>query len=150
MGKERLVRIKWDGAYAMDRTKELLSEEDYGIYQIYGRHVVFGKDSLLYVGKAVKQSFGERIKDHEYWLGDVSGLEIYVGRIYAKDYKDNADWEDLVCQCESLLIYWHSPPYNSQHINTSKAKDIRIHNHGEIVSLLYEVSTAYERKMPKD
>ena len=149
MDKERLIRIKWDGPYDLEQAKCLSGKEDYGMYQIYGRHVIFGKDSLLYIGKAVDQSFSKRLKDHEYWLRDVSGLEIYVGRIYDEDYEDDNDWGSLVPQCESLLIYWHSPPYNSQHINTHTANNIKIHNHGELASLLHEISTAYEKKMPK-
>ncbi len=149
MKSERLIRISWDGPYNLEETKKLKSEKDYGIYQIYGRHVVFGRASLLYIGKAVKQSFGERLGEQS-WLYDLSGLEVYIGRIYEEDYKDDSDWEDIVSQCETLLIYWHSPPYNSQNINSHKGRNIRIHNHKEIASLLYEVSTDWEKKMPKE
>ena len=47
MDKERLIRIKWDGPYDLEQAKCLSGKEDYGMYQIYGRHVIFGKDSLL-------------------------------------------------------------------------------------------------------
>ena len=47
----RTVRVKWEGPLSLDVVKELDDEdEDCGLYQIYGRHIIFGEDSLLYVG----------------------------------------------------------------------------------------------------
>ena len=45
----RTVRVKWEGPLSLDVVKEL-DDEDCGLYQIYGRHIIFGEDSLLYVG----------------------------------------------------------------------------------------------------
>jgi len=38
------------------------TDEDYGIYQIYGTHPIYGNDTLLYIGKASQQTFARRIK----------------------------------------------------------------------------------------
>ena len=47
----RTVRVKWKGPLSLDDVKELDDEDDdCGLYQIYGRHIIFGDDSLLYVG----------------------------------------------------------------------------------------------------
>ena len=47
----RSVRIEWEGPLSLDEVKELADgDEDCGLYQIYGRHIIFGDDSLLYIG----------------------------------------------------------------------------------------------------
>ena len=49
-------------------------EDDYGLYQVYGRHVVFGSGSLLYVGRARDQTFGRRLQQHDAeWLREEEG-----------------------------------------------------------------------------
>ncbi len=42
--------------------------EDYGLYQIYGKHILCGKDTLLYIGEATEQTFSTRFKQHQHWL----------------------------------------------------------------------------------
>lgn len=41
-------------------------EMDYGIYQVYGKHQIYGNDVLLYIGKADLQTVGKRISQ-EWW-----------------------------------------------------------------------------------
>ena len=48
----RSVRIEWEGPFSIEEVLELNDgNKDYGLYQIYGHHIVYGKDSLLYIGQ---------------------------------------------------------------------------------------------------
>ena len=38
----RTVRIEWEGRLSLDEV-EVLEDEGCGLYQIYGRHIIFGK-----------------------------------------------------------------------------------------------------------
>ena len=43
----RQVTIEWEGPFSFDKVRA--NRDDYGLYQIYGEHIIFGKDSLLYI-----------------------------------------------------------------------------------------------------
>ena len=86
----RSVRVEWEGPFSIEEVLELNhSEDDYGLYQIYGRHILFGADSLLYIGKAEGVTFKQRFNQHcfgknEKWLLEEEGVSIHVGRIVRK------------------------------------------------------------------
>ena len=87
----RTVRVKWEGPLSLDEVKELDDDdEDCGLYQIYGRHIIFGDDSLLYVGMTT-WAFGRRFftgrEPHIDWLVEEEGVSVYVGRIVEEDYE---------------------------------------------------------------
>lgn len=97
--------------------------EDCGLYQIYGRHVIFGEDSLLYIGMttwAFERRFFSGSKSHIQWLEEEEGLSVYVGRIVEEDYDHEADWKHVLKDAEALTIYWHSPPYDQSKVNIWK------------------------------
>ncbi|HDR7669617.1 TPA: hypothetical protein QCX97_003504 [Bacillus wiedmannii] len=49
--KTSLIQILWHGPYSITDLVKLKNEEiDYGIYQSYGNHPVYGNDVLLYIG----------------------------------------------------------------------------------------------------
>ena len=93
---------------------------DRGVYQIYGPHDVYGKDSytLLYIGKASDQSFNTRIRQHK-WLFDednmngTGDLRIYLGRLGGKTDVSKQEWAASIDTAERLLIYYASPLYNT-------------------------------------
>lgn len=63
-------RVKWEGPLTLEAVLQMQDADDFGLYQIYGRHVVFGPASLLYIGRT-EQSFGERFQSHcDSWLWD--------------------------------------------------------------------------------
>lgn len=130
--KERLVRIIWEGPLEPTEAYSRNGNGDYGIYQVYGQHVVFGRDSLLYIGLARDQKFGERLRQQHYWIEDISEPSIYLGRLHDDDTLDDDDWYDRVADCEQLLIFWHSPPYNLRSISSYDGSFVRIQNHGDI------------------
>lgn len=133
----RIVRIEWEGPYTFAGVLSLNDEErDCGVYQVYGEHVVFGAGTFLYIGIARDQTFGRRLSQH-YWIEEYD--KIVVGRIAESDYKhdrpDWSDWHELLGDVEALEIFWHSPPYNSKHINHYHGQPLILINEGERVRL---------------
>jgi hypothetical protein len=62
ISKTHLIQIHWEGPYKLTELSTLMNTTtDYGIYQIYGKHPVYGSDVLLYIGKADYQTLGKRI-----------------------------------------------------------------------------------------
>lgn len=56
------IHIEWEGPKLLSDINNLNDPKyDYGVYQIYGGHPVYGTNILLYIGKADKQTFGVRI-----------------------------------------------------------------------------------------
>lgn len=142
IAKAMLIQIQWEGPF---KYKELASlnnnETDYGIYQIYGDHFVYGDNVLLYIGQASQQTFGTRIMQHTYWLED--DYTFYVGRISGSNTPPDDIWHDEISLSESLLINIHTPAYNSVHINginNTKLEHIHILNLGIYKKLLPELS----------
>lgn len=53
------IRIEWEGPYSLEEVITKMVDggknpdwdgNDYGLYQIYGRHILSGKNTLLYIG----------------------------------------------------------------------------------------------------
>ena len=129
------VKIKWEAPRTVGEVLNLDEEDDKGLYQIYGRHILFGPGTLVYIGKTGAtnntQTFKKRISTHrnDRWFrsDDEKDLEIRIGRIVNIDGSDNPsdwqDWDDVLSRVEALQIYSHPPPYNSQHINPNTPPD---------------------------
>jgi len=119
---------------------------NFGVYQIYGSHSIYGADKLLYIGKTVKQTFGIRIAQ-EGWErnSDEKSIKIYVGHLAGTITPSNEQWSKEIDLAERLLIYSHSPARNSQSIPKIPDKDllnIHVLNWGNYRDLLPEVSGA--------
>jgi len=162
--KIKNIRIEWDGPYNLtdigyDKDNMnykgeincLNNEyEDFGIYQVYGCHPIYGNDVLLYIGKAAQQTFSKRLSQ-EGWENniDYENIKFYVGRLFAhKQPNLIEEWDKMIDQAERMLIYAHEPARNSSNIlNVTKNKDkleefknIRIFNYDNYRSLMPEVS----------
>ncbi|MDQ3523354.1 MAG: hypothetical protein M3434_13645 [Gemmatimonadota bacterium] len=83
--------IVWIGPYTPEQVIHDLNDggsapayagEDYGLYQIYGAHILGDTNSLLYIGKATQQTFSARFQQHRTWLQHEDAVQIYVGRIH--------------------------------------------------------------------
>ena len=142
----RTVRIEWEGPVSLDAVKNLDDEDDdCGLYQIYGRHIIFGADSLFYIGMTTStynRRFFSGPDPHIDWLEEdqeEEDLSVYVGRIVEEDYEHDpphwSDWENLLRDAEALTIYWHSPPYNSSNIGTYNGQRLEVINLGNYGSL---------------
>ena len=140
-----IIQIQWEGSYKLTDLPHLMNDEtDYGIYQIYGTHPVYGSDVLLYIGKADYQTLGKRISQ-ENWLytNDSNNHKIYIGRLHGIQPTNEELWSTYIDLAERLLIYSHKPAYNARSIASFPEKElqlIHILNWGDHRSLLPEVS----------
>ena len=137
-----VIQIKWGGPFFIEDLKSLNDDEiDYGIYQIYGNHLVYGENVLLYIGQANEQTFFTRIRQHYYWLEDE--FSFYIGRLSGQVTPSHEIWHDKISAVEQLLIHIHAPAYNTANINSvniAKVGHLHILNVGKYKSLLPEVS----------
>lgn len=140
----RLIQLHWEGPFRHDELPSLTNTEiDYGIYQIYGRHPVYGSDILLYIGKADFQTLGQRIlQEGWYDTNDSNNLKIYIGRLHGPINPDIETWSKEIDLAERLLIYVHKPAYNSKGlVSISKElENVHILNWADYRSLLPEIS----------
>jgi hypothetical protein len=115
-----LVRVCWHGPLLVEEVCNGNWSKKRGLYQVYGQHVVFGPEALLYIGMTNGQTFGKRFEQHKSWLQYESDVCVRLGII------DSPDDLTLLAQVEALTIWWHSPPYNSKNIWKYKG-DVRLH-----------------------
>ncbi|MCG7344021.1 hypothetical protein MHZ92_07750 [Sporosarcina sp. ACRSL] len=141
----KLIHIDWEGPYTLENLRALMNEEtDYGIYQVYGKHPVYGSNVLLYIGKADMQTIGKRISQENWWnTNDSNRHLIYAGRLMGEQTPEEIDWSIEIDLAEKLLIYVHKPAYNSQNLSNiphESLQDIHILNWGSYRDLFPEVS----------
>jgi GMC oxidoreductase len=76
-GEPYEIRIEWEGPYSVEEVINKMVDggenpdwdgNDYGLYQIYGRHILCGKNTLLYIGIAPEETFSQRFREHKIWL----------------------------------------------------------------------------------
>ena len=144
----KLIHISWRGPVRI-RSKEQAEKSGElacrGLYQIYGGNPTYGGSSLLYIGLAVDQTIGERVRQEWFWDDnrDSENINVYSGPLIGKIQPRRDSWKKMVEQAERLLIYAHRPPYNSQVELAKKEKELRrIHviNWGQHRDLMPEVS----------
>ncbi len=111
------IEIVWEGPLTIKDAKEKKDFKfDYGLYQIYGTHPVYGANSLLYIGKSDRNVFRYRMESHERdWIPDVpSDVTIYLGYFAGESDISPADedWSRDIDYAERLLIYCCQPSFN--------------------------------------
>ncbi|RSK44987.1 hypothetical protein [Bacillus canaveralius] len=141
----KLIQIDWRGPFTLDELNLLNDDShDYGIYQVYGKHLVYGKDVLLYIGKADQQTIGKRVSQENWWdINDSQHLKVYAGRLAGESTPDEEIWSKEIDLAEKLLINVHKPAYNSKSlslISDAALQDIHILNWGDHRDLLPEIS----------
>ncbi len=116
MPEELIIHIDWNGPYTQPATALLNGPTDFGVYQIYGAHPVYGGDTLLYIGLACDRTFGQRISEHGWCQGtrNPANVSIHVGRLSGCSTPDDPTWSRWIKLAERLLIYSHYPVYNTQ------------------------------------
>lgn len=122
------------------------SNRDYGIYQVYGDHPVYGADTLLYIGKAKDQTYSTRMKGHtDFDASQASKFtKLHLSYFCKADDLSETNWGDAIDVVELALIKAHMPALNSQQVMgflEAGAPNILIYNWGERGRLLPEVST---------
>jgi len=136
------IHIDWQGPLTLEQALQLHSETDRGLYQYYGDHPIYGQNVLLYLGSAVKQSLGKRLAQHNWHLWSPSPVQIYVGRLCTEEPIDIITAQQQLVIAESILLFAHSPGFNTSNLNSigHKGGDIRVMNWGKRKSLFPEVS----------
>ena len=123
------LSVSWNGPYRRQQVVRQFTDggkapawdgEDYGLYQIYARHVLGNRDALLYIGEATEQTFADRFRQHEEWLVHEGPVRVYLGRVYSPG-RHRADdrwttWKADVLLAERVMIYTYSPHYNGRSI----------------------------------
>ena len=113
------IHIDWDGPFQADELRNNLGK-GYAIFQLYGEHPIYG-DTLLYIGDMQESPrvsrVSKRIKENvenfkKYWTsGDP---EIFIGHLRGEKTPDKATWLKEIALAKKLLIYAHSPAWNSK------------------------------------
>lgn len=157
----KIIIISWELIeYNLDTIKSLTRPIDYGIYQIYGRHNSYGKDVLLYIGKAESRNFATRLQDggrevYDFKECTIEAKYIRLGYISMTDDPSDIEkyqlveyekeWEKNISIAERILIATHPPALNKQlahRLADMKFEDdYIIINWGDYGDLLPEVST---------
>lgn len=133
-----IIEIVWHGPYRVDQKDSSLTDKN-GLYQIYGTHPVNGPNNLLYIGKT-ENSFSYRLSQHwEDWIKfEPNELEIYIGSLNEVNFSANLDIS------EKLLIYYCSPPYNSNSIYEFIDKSSENGDHTIVLNLFRKNLLPYE------
>ena len=142
-----IIEAMWEGPYHLKEIKNFKGDSDYGLYQIYGTHNIYGPDTLLYIGKSQKRTCSERFSEHKEWAEyEATSVDIYLGRLGGVDSTpSDRNWEDQIDQAERLLIYYCTPPYNSQGLNKlGKIPTTIVLNYGKRKKLPHEFSNIDE------
>ncbi len=110
------IHIEWEGPLTFEEARSQRGDTDWGVYQIYGPHHTYGSDSLLYIGKAEKQFFGDRLSQEKWWedCADPKRMRVYLGRLAGEDAPDDETWCRYIDLAERLLIFVHRPAWNAQ------------------------------------
>jgi len=158
MKKIEEIMIWWEGSFTYDEiinnkidNKNYFNKAtDIGLYAVYGHHILYGDDVLLYIGITTEQDFKTRLKyrgiieDNS----DSKGIKIYLGRIYNPNKIVSKEEEiKSIKKAEALLIYVLKPVLNTSFKNSvnfkkiSDRKDFIIFNHNSYRDIPPEVST---------
>lgn len=143
----KYIHIDWEGPFSYDKITSFRNDRfDYGIYQIYGCHPIYGSDVLLYIGKAQDQTFGQRLSQEGWslWNRDSARVKVYVGRLSGETTPGTKEWKNQISLVEKLLIYAHGPAANTANLNSIPSECIPLHilNWGQFRDLMAEVSGA--------
>lgn len=144
------IHVQWEGPFAPAAFLARPVDEicDYGVYQVYGRHPVYGLRALLYIGKARDQTFATRLRQERWdvWASNEGEVEFFVGRLSGGSTPDGGEWSRQIDAVERLLILAHTPARNASGVaglseeRDAEIRDVHILNWGDYGSLLPEVS----------
>ena len=139
----REVRVEWEGPYPIKQVYGMCASNDGpGLYQIYGRHVIYGSKCLLYIGRT-EDTFGKRVrsnyadwKEGTPWYQNDNQVSVRIAR--GTSFGNFGVLADV----EAFEIFCHSPAFNSSNIGTYWGQALTIFNEGDRGNLLPRISTA--------
>ena len=144
------IHIDWEGPFSADELRNNLGK-DYAIYQLYGEHPIYG-NTLLYIGDMQESPSVSHVSEivkknvenfKKYWTSD--DPEIFIGHLRGNKLPDKATWLKEIALAKELLIYAHSPAWNSKELFTrikegEELFNTHVFNWGRHKRLLPEVS----------
>lgn len=134
-----LIHMYWNGPFTFDKLPDD-DKYDFGIYQVYGYHPIYGNNTLLYIGQT-ETTLKKRLAN-EFWHkgNNFSNTTYYLGRIGIDSIK--LPIPELLDIVEKILIASHAPAYNADHVQDSldDLKEFRILNWDNYNLLLPEIS----------
>ncbi|MBU1537996.1 hypothetical protein KKF84_21970 [Myxococcota bacterium] len=162
-----IYAIEWCGPISWEQA---LAEENIGklLYCIYGNHPVYGGSTLLCIGMTIG-TLGAKMRDHKRWVGyESASFEVRYGKVYdftcwdcflpekndvgcallLDETEAPEEFERILLDIESLLIFAHQPAYNSESLKTFRNPDIRLFNFRNVGKLLPEVGGRYYHNGP--
>lgn len=144
MENVKIYHLLWEKVEYQD-FESLNEKKHYGIYQIYGDHPIYGRDILLYIGKAQEQTFAQRLSQHDdFEETNLRITKLYIGMFLNMDDNNYVNWGDSIDEAEKILIKAHCPAYNSSMIKgiitDDSLSNIVIFNWGDFGQLLPEIS----------
>jgi len=132
-----VITLDWKIIKDVEDIKNL--SPDSGVYQIYGDSPIYGRDTLLYIGKA--SNFKNRVNGH------ISNIESFITRQPNINFRFAKVELNLLSIVEQILIVMHKPSFNSANIieisSKAKQKGYYIQNHGKRGLLHLEVTNFY-------
>lgn len=141
------IHLDWEGPYSYEEAKRFKGKlSDYGVYQIYGTHPIYGSDVLLYIGKADSQTFGVRLSQPHPRMDNTGEYRrsVYLGRLAGYEgTPSNELWSEQIAIAERMLIFAHWPAANASGLTVfldERYHDVHIFNWGSYRNLLPEVS----------
>lgn len=145
------IELKWEGPFTIKQAMKEDSRSGYGCYAIYGTHFLFGKGSLLYIGKAEKNEFRFRIAAHvETWIhSEPDELQIYFGRLGSTEGTleiTDEQWTTNIDAAERLLIFHCPPPYNTALINYHGVESTLLYNLGKRHQLPHVIASDHRAR----
>ena len=103
--------LAWERPFSKEEIDSKNGSDDHGLYQIYCHHLVFGAGTLVYISKAEKQTFAQRLNRHwENWAKYESDVSFRLARRGVATRQE----KQLLSDAEMLTVYWHTPLYNSE------------------------------------
>jgi hypothetical protein len=151
--KEIIYDVFWEGPFEWEKRHPYLKKY-HVMYSIEGSHPVYGRNTLLYIGRT-DVGMSNRLSYHDEWVDDEPDpVSVRVASI--GEFTDWKTWEklshypkanpEIVTKVEALLIFAHQPAYNTMGKSSlPQRKGIRIFNTGKCGLLLPELSYLYYR-----
>jgi hypothetical protein len=140
-----LIHVQWEGPFPFASVSSWNRPTDYGVYQVYGRHPLYGANALLYLGRAQQTTFAKRLSQEgwENWQAAEGPVQVHLGRLSGSATPDALAWDEQIACVERLLIFAHRPAHNASGLyrnNDPDLEHLHVFNWGARGDLLPEVS----------
>jgi hypothetical protein len=125
LDKITVIHIVWEGPFSIDAALKRRLQNDYGLYQIYGTHPIYGENALLRIGQANARTFHGRLPWYQSHWEQLAPdhYDVYLGRLGGWEPVDDIRWGVLIDNAEAIAIFTVSPPSNSPRLISMNVKE---------------------------